>query len=120
MEKFRYEANGYNKEDVNHFLSRVIKEMDSAIEIIRVQREKIHCLNDKLKKYQEFEKVQDDIVFNAKTMASQILNDSLKEIEEKRKVLDSEYLQMRKKLQLIVEQQQAVIKDIDHLKSEDE
>jgi cell division septum initiation protein DivIVA len=117
MKKFRYESNGYHKDDVNQYLSHVVEEFDSLLRLVKNQREEINRLQEQLNVYKVLEKDADSIIMDAKDMASKILNESLIKVENEREK-EKEIRQMKEKLQLIVEQQQAVIEDIDHLKED--
>ena len=45
MEKFSYETNGYNRSEVNQFISDVIKETESIISRVKKQSTEIEDLN---------------------------------------------------------------------------
>ena len=51
MEKFSYEANGYNRVEVNQFVSDVIKQTEGIITKCREQRENINNLKSELDDY---------------------------------------------------------------------
>lgn len=61
MEKFNRELNGYNKEEVNQFLSDTIAQVEGMIAKIQDQSEKLQAANQKLqeqnKRLQEQEKI---------------------------------------------------------------
>ena len=50
MDKFNYEANGYNKAEVNKFVTDVIKETEGIIRKCKEQKKEIEVLKDKLTK----------------------------------------------------------------------
>ena len=141
MEKFRYEEKGYNREDVNNFVSYVITEMEKLIEKIKEQREEIKSLKHTLSSYEqselEFEKsyekleiigqtIRDNaknesylIIDQAKEYASKIVNDSLiraEQIDIEKQKIEKKVSLFKKQLQSIVEQQQAAIDDLEQMK----
>ncbi len=117
MRKFRTSFSGYNKSDVNAFVSEVVKEYESILDKLKSSAREMEYLNKELNKYKELEKTLGDtllvaqeaslnaqksamaesklIVEDAKSNASKIINNSLikaqnieKEAEElKRKVI---------------------------------
>lgn len=117
MRKFRTSFSGYNKSDVNAFVSEVITEYESILNKLKFSTREMEYLNKELNKYKELEKTLGDtllvaqeaslnaqknamaesklIVEDAKNNASKIINNSLikaqnieKEAEElKRKVI---------------------------------
>lgn len=117
MRKFRTSFSGYNKSDVNAFVSEVVKEYESILDKLKTSTREMEYLNKELNKYKELEKTLGDtllvaqeaslnaqksaitegklIVEDAKSNASKIINNSLikaqnieKEAEElKRKVI---------------------------------
>ena len=52
MEKFSYEANGYNRSEVNEFVKEVIKETEGIITRVKRQNEEIIELKKQLKHYE--------------------------------------------------------------------
>ena len=48
MDKFHYEANGYNRNEVNAFIERVIRETEGIINKCQEQKDEIKDLKDKL------------------------------------------------------------------------
>ena len=48
MDKFHYEANGYNRSEVNAFIERVIRETEGIINKCQEQKDEIKDLKDKL------------------------------------------------------------------------
>ena len=55
MEKFHYEANGYNRSEVNAFIERVIRETEGIINKCQEQKNEIKDLKDKLESYKTLE-----------------------------------------------------------------
>lgn len=99
MKKFRTSFSGYNKSDVNDFVSEVISEYESILEKLKVSMREIEHLNKELEKYKTLEKSLNDtllvaqeasanaqkaaisegklIIEEAKRNASKIVNNSL-------------------------------------------
>lgn len=140
MEKFHYEANGYNRSEVNAFIERVIRETEGIINKCQEQKNEIKDLKDKLESYKVLEdsinksivnaeKTSDNIkrlareeanviVSDAKNNASRIVNDALirsERIEQQADVLERNIKIFKRKLKIIVEQQLAVVEEIEVL-----
>lgn len=140
MDKFHYEANGYNRSEVNAFIERVIRETEGIINKCQEQKDEIKCLKDKLESYKiledsinksivNAEKTSDNIkrlareeanviVSDAKNNASRIVNDALirsERIEQQADVLERNIKIFKRKLKIIVEQQLAVVEEIEVL-----
>lgn len=99
MKKFRTSFSGYNKADVNAFVSEVVKEYESILEKLRYSTKEMECLNKELERYKNLEKTLNDtllvaqetsanaqkaaiaegklIIEEAKSNASKIVNNSL-------------------------------------------
>lgn len=144
MEKFSYEANGYNRNEVNQFVSDVIKQTEGIITRVRKQNAEIEELKKEIQHYKEIEtnlnnallqadatgdnikkiarEESDMIVKNAKSNASRIVNEALlraEKIELQADTLERNMRIFKKKLKAIFEQQQAVIDEIEILELED-
>ncbi len=140
MDKFHYEANGYNRSEVNAFIERVIRETEGIINKCQEQKNEIKDLKDKLESYKiledsinksivNAEKTSDNIkrlareeanviVSDAKNNASRIVNDALirsERIEQQADVLERNIKIFKRKLKIIVEQQLAVVEEIEVL-----
>ena len=140
MDKFHYEANGYNRSEVNAFIERVIRETEGIINKCQEQKDEIKDLKDKLESYKiledsinksivNAEKTSDNIkrlareeanviVSDAKNNASRIVNDALirsERIEQQADVLERNIKICKRKLKIIVEQQLAVVEEIEVL-----
>lgn len=140
MDKFHYEANGYNRSEVNAFIERVIRETEGIINKCQEQKDEIKNLKDKLESYKiledsinksivNAEKTSDNIkrlareeanviVSDAKNNASRIVNDALirsEKIEQQADVLEKNIKIFKRKLKIIVEQQLAVVEEIEVL-----
>ena len=127
MDKFHYEANGYNRSEVNAFIERVIRETEGIINKCQEQKDEIKDLKDKLESYKlledsinksivNAEKTSDNIkrlareeanviVSDAKNNASRIVNDALirsEKIEQQADVLEKNIKIFKRKLKIIV------------------
>ena len=145
MEKFRYEENGYNREDVNNFVTYVINEMEVLIDKIKEQRREMNSLKEVLSNYEkselEFEKTYEKlenigqtirnnakdesylILEQAKEYASKIVNDALiraEQIELEKQSIEKKVSLFKKQLQSIVEQQQTAIEDLEQMKFDEQ
>lgn len=140
MERFHYEENGYNRAEVHAFIENVIKETEGIIQKYQEQKEEIKNLKMKLESYQDMENVlkqslihaekagdhvkrlareeADIIVRDAKSNASRIVNEALiraDKIEKQADVLERNVKIFKRKLKIIVEQQLAVVEEIEVL-----
>ena len=140
MEKFSYEANGYNRNEVNNFVGDVITQTEGIIQKCKEQREEIRKLKEELKHYREIENSLKDAVMraemagdnikklareesnmlitDAKNNASRIVNEALlkaEKIETKADTLEHNIKVLKRKLKLIIEQQLAVVEEIEVL-----
>ena len=145
MDKFSYEENGYNREEVNKFIDNVIVQTEAVINRVKSQQEEIKSLKKELEHYKSIEdtlksallnaeKASNDIkknaieeskliVMDAKRNASHIVNDALlraDKIEARADMLERNIVTFKRKLKLIINQQQSVIEDIDELELEKE
>lgn len=144
MDKFNYEANGYNRAEVNKFVTDVIKETEGIIKKCKDQKKEIADLKDKLSHYEDLENTlkqslinaektadnvkrlareeADIILDNAKHNASRIVGESLlkaRKIEQEADTLEKNVKIFKRKLKIIVEQQMAVVEEIETLDLED-
>lgn len=144
MEKFSHETNGYNRNEVNQFISDVIRETEGIISKVRAQSSEIEELKKELEHYKNIENAlnnavmkadeakaditrlaqeeSDLIVREAKINASRIVNDALlkaEKIENERETLERNIKIFKKKLKLIIEQQLAIVDEIEVLEIED-
>lgn len=140
MDKFHYEANGYNRSEVNAFIERVIRETEGIINKCQEQKQELKILEEKLESYKALEdsinksiinaeKTSDNIkrlareeanviVSDAKNNASRIVNDALirsERIEQQADALERNIKIFKRKLKIIVEQQLAVVEEIEVL-----
>ncbi len=144
MDKFNYEANGYNRAEVNKFVTDVIKETEGIIKKCKDQKKEIADLKDKLSHYEDLENTlkqslinaektadnvkrlareeADIIVSDAKHNASRIVGESLlkaRKIEQEADTLEKNVKIFKRKLKIIVEQQMAVVEEIETLDLEE-
>lgn len=144
VDKFSREADGYNKEQVNKFVDDVIIQTEAVINRVKSQQDEIKSLKKELEHYKKIEetlksallnaeKASNDIkqnaieeskiiVMDAKRNASHIINDALlraEKIEIKADTLERNIITFKRKLKLIVEQQLAVVEDIEELDLKD-
>lgn len=140
MDKFNYEANGYSKAEVNKFVNDVINETETIIKKYQEQKQEISRLKEKIAYYEQIEntlkqslinaeKTSDSIkmiakqeakthVSEAKYNASRIVNEALlkaQKIENEADVLERNIKIFKRKLKIIVEQQLAVVDEIETL-----
>ena len=140
MEKFSYETNGYNRDEVNKFINDVIVQTENIVSRCKKQRDEIESLKKELEHYKNLEKslnmailkaeetgdnikrmARDEaemIIGDAKGNASRIVNESLlraEKIENRADVLERNLKIFKRKLRIIVEQQMAVVDEIEVL-----
>lgn len=144
MEKFSYETNGYNRSEVNQFVSDVISETEGIITRVKSQRDEIEKLKKELEHYKELESTLNKaiikaeetsdnikkmareesnmIIDNAKHNASRIVNKALikaEKIENNSYTLQRNMKIFKRKLKILMEQQQAVVDEIEILELEE-
>ena len=144
MEKFSYEANGYNRKQINQFVEEVITQTDGIITKCKEQRTEIEKLKQELEHYKNIEtslkdaiiraeeagdnikrmarEESDMIVTDAKYNASRIVNEALlkaEKIESQSERLQNNIKIFKRKLKLIIEQQMEVVEEIEVLDLED-
>ncbi len=144
MDKFNYEANGYNKIEVNKFVTDVIRETEGIIQKCQQQKQEIMQLKDKLAHYEQLENTlkqslinaektgdnikrlareeADTVISDAKHNASRIVNEALlkaEKIENEADLLEKNVKIFKRKLKIIVEQQLAVVEEIELLDLEE-
>ena len=138
--RFSIEENGYNKAEVNKLIDDVIVQTEGIIERVKKQSKEIKELKEELEKYKRMEDTLKSsmykaevasnnikkqaidegkmIVEDAKRNASRIVNDALirsEKIELKADTLERNVRICKRKLKLIVEQQLAVVDEIEEL-----
>lgn len=130
MRKFRTSFSGYNKDDVNEFVSEVIREYESILQKLRNSTKEMELLNRELEKYKNLEKTMNDtilvaqevsanaqkaaiaegklIVEDAKNNASKIVNNSLikaQNIEREAEELKRKVISYKRRFIALVESQ---------------
>jgi len=140
MEKFSYEANGYNRSEVNQFIVDVIKQTEGIIKKCQMQSSELEKLKKELEHYKNLEDTlktaivkaeetgdnikrmareeRELIIRDAKNNASRIVNESLlkaEKIESQAETLERNMKIFKRKLKVIVEQQMAVVEEIEVL-----
>ena len=144
MEKFSYEANGYNRSEVNQFVGDVIRETEGIITRVKKQNAEIQELKKELEHYRNIEDTlksaiikaeetgdnikrmareeSEMIITDAKHNASRIVNEALlkaEKIENNTELLERNMRIFKRKLKSIVEQQLAVVEEIEVLELEE-
>ena len=140
MEKFSYEANGYNRREVNQFISDVIDQTEGIITKCKMQNAEIEKMRAELEHYKALEDTlkvaiikaeetsdnikrvareeSEIIITDAKHNASRIVNEALlraDKIEQRAALLENNKRIFKRKLKLIMEQQMAVVEEIEVL-----
>ncbi len=147
MEKFSYEANGYNRSEINQFITDVIKQTEGIIEKCRIQTDDVNRLKEEVKRLNEqlsYYTNQEDtlkaailkaeetgvnirklaldeknlIITEAKNNANRIVNEALlraDKIQSRADTLESNMKIFKRKLKIVMEQQAAVIEEIEIL-----
>ncbi len=130
MKKFRTSFSGYNKEDVNAFVSEVIQEYEAILQKLRNSTKEMECLNKELERYKGLERTLNDtllvaqetsanahkaavaegklIIEEAKNNASRIINNSLvraQSIENEAEDLKRKVASYKKRFTALVESQ---------------
>lgn len=81
MDNFENDPRGYNKEQVNEFVSEVIKKTEHNIEMINYQQSEMRRLNDELAIYKRLEKGYDYVKKEADINAGEIKELARKEAD---------------------------------------
>ena len=140
MEKFSHEANGYNRSEVNQFISDVITQTEGIVTRCKQQHTEIEKLKAELEHYKMLEDTlkvaiikaeetgdnikrmareeSEMIVTDARHNASRIVNEALlkaEKIENNAEILEKNMKIFKRKLKLIMEQQMAVVEEIEVL-----
>lgn len=140
LEKFSYETNGYNRDEVNKFINDVIVQTENIVSRCKKQRDEIESLKKELEHYRNLEKSlnmailkaeetgdnikrmarneAEMIIGDAKGNASRIVNEALlraEKIENRADILERNLKIFKRKLRIIVEQQMAVVDEIEVL-----
>lgn len=138
MRKFRTSFSGYNKDDVNEFVSEVIREYESILQKLKNSTKEMELLNRELERYKSLEKSMNDtllvaqevsanaqkaaiaegklIVEDAKNSASKIVNNSLikaQNIEREAEELKRKVISYKKRFIALVESQMDEVNKFD-------
>ena len=145
MEKFNYEINGYNREEVNSFVDEVTNNTREIVEKCVFYQVEIEKLKKELEQYRKrtneidllFEKAEfaskniknmaekeaEIIIREAKENASVIINDSLvsaQKIDIRKDLVCENMQRFREKLRVLIEQEKMIADELDHLDISDE
>ncbi len=140
MDKFTITENGYSVSEVNKFIDNVIKQTESMLDKMKKQQKELEYLKKEVENYKKIEtdlknalfkaeqssndikKIAYDeknvIIEEARRNASRIVNDALlraEKIELKTDTLERNMRIFKKKLKLVVEQQLAVVEEIEDI-----
>ena len=137
MRKFNYEKNGYNRQEVNEFIDEVISNTEDIINSCKRQREEINKLKKEVDYYRkngnnnynyDLEAATsirnsalrdaEEIVNTAKNDASIILNEALLKAEEtevRTHKIEESIGVFKKKLEVLLKEQEAIVDEIETL-----
>lgn len=140
MNKFTLEENGYSRTEVNKFVDAAIRNMESYIRKLKKSEEYIEKLEAELKVYRNIDAALKEtlktaqisannlksnaleeaslIVDEARNNASRIVNDALirtEKVEVRKERLEQNIKVLKRKLKMVLEQQQSVIDDLDEI-----
>lgn len=126
MEKFSTAVAGYKKEEVNKFVSDVIKQVEAMISDLRKKDEEIDNLKKDIVKYQTMRQSISDVTLNeenaiiekARRNASRIVNEALLEAEKAQREaiqLKRNIITFKSRLRIILESQLDLVEEIEHL-----
>ena len=140
MNKFSIEENGYSIEEVNQFISDVIKETEAIVSRVKSQEIELEKLRKEVSFYQNNQNVttasiikaeeagenirkiareeSEMIINNAKQNASRIINEALlktERLESQTKRLEENITIYKTKLKVIIEQQKAIMDEMDKI-----
>lgn len=140
MNKFTLEENGYSRAEVNKFVDAAIRNMESYIKKLKKSEEYIEKLEAELKVYRNIDAALKEtlktaqisannlksnaleeaslIVDEARNNASRIVNDALirtEKVEVRKERLEQNIKVLKRKLKMVLEQQQSVIDDLDEI-----
>ena len=143
MEKFSYEENGYNRHEVNLFVSEVIRQTEGVITRVKKQESELVKLRSELEHYTKLEGTLKQAIFNAEKASDNIKRMARDEADMVMRdarhnanrivneaLLRSEKIQMesdtllrntkifKNRLRSIVEQQLTVVEEIEKLELE--
>lgn len=144
MEKFNTSRDGYNKEEVNKFVSEVVTEYESMLNKLKQKDTEIKELSKSLDKYNNLEltlnktilmaeesagqmkklakEEADNLINDAKKNASRIVNEALMQAEKTELEsirLKRNIITFKKKLKILLENQMDLVDEIDKIDMED-
>ena len=140
MKKFKRSIRGYNREEVNAFVSEVIDQVEKMVAQIKEKDMQIQALNTTLSKYKNMEETlnksilmaqetseqmkrmarieSENIINDAKKNANKIVNDALSrasKVESESAILKKNIQIFKTRIKNIVDQQLQIIEDIDNI-----
>ena len=140
MKRFTTAVNGYNKIEVNEFVSEIIKEYEKLLNKLKAKDQEITLLKEKYKHYDGLENSLNRAVFvaessssemrkvakeeanliieDAKKNASRIINDSLTEASKTNAEVAALQKQMKiykARIKQTIEEQLTMVEDIDNI-----
>lgn len=140
MDKFKIEDRGYSIDEVNKFVDDVITQTETMLDRMKKLHQDNNYLKKEIENYRKAEvdlknalfraeqngseikkqayEERNSIIEDARKNASRIVNDALlraEKIELKSEMLERNMRLFKKKLKLIVEQQLAVVDEVDEL-----
>ena len=140
MEKFTIVEKGYSVAEVNNFIDNVIVQTESMLEKMKKQQKDLIFLQKQIESYKNMEDElksalvnanhsgadirnqalieKNNIIEDAKKNASRIVNDALlraEKIEIKSETLERNMKIFKKKLKLVIDQQLALIDEMEEL-----
>ena len=144
MEKFSTSKDGYNKEEVNKFVNKVVNEYESMLNKLKQKDSEINELSKSLDKYNNLELAlnktilmagesanqmkklakdeADNLINDAKKNASRIVNEALMQAEKTELEsirLKRNIIMFKKKLKILLENQMDLADEIDKIDMED-
>ena len=140
MNKFSIEENGYSIEEVNQFISDVIKETEAIVSRVKTQEIELEKLRKEVSFYQNNQNIttssiikaeeagenirriareeSEMIISNAKQNASRIINEALlktERLENQTKRLEENIAIYKTRLKVIIDQQKAIMDEMDKI-----
>lgn len=140
MNKFSIEEKGYSIEEVNQFISDVIKETEAIVSRVKTQEIELEKLRKEVSFYQNNQNIttssiikaeeagenirriareeSEMIISNAKQNASRIINEALlktERLENQTKRLEENIAIYKTRLKVIIDQQKAIMDEMDKI-----
>ncbi len=117
MEKFSLEVNGYNREEVNNFISSLLARNEGLVDLCSKQQQELASLQKELYEYKSSND-KSTIINDAKMMSSRILNESLlkaDEIDKNNELLKKNMGILMRRMNVLIDQEKAILKEFDDL-----